>query len=244
MRTWLLKWWPRLRKGWPWLKALLIVALLAWIGREFARDLGKDPHLLERTLRPGWLALSGLLYLAGLAFSALYWDRLLRHLGQRPPATATLRAYYLGHLGKYAPGKAWSLLMRVGMARTAGVRVGVAVMTTFYEVLATMSSGALLAAALFLLLAPAGGPDWDNLLRLATFRDPEPETAPLDRWVLALLALLVLAPAVGPILPPVFNRLVDRLTRRFRQADAALLPLVGWRPLAEGLAGVAVGWLV
>ena len=32
----------------------------------------------------------------------------LGELGQRPPLLMAVRAYYLGHLGKYLPGKAWA----------------------------------------------------------------------------------------------------------------------------------------
>src|SRR5579885_2551566 len=101
----------KLRRAWPVVKALLWLVILLLIGRQFARDL-QNPHLGQRPLHTGWLLLSGLLYIVGLGFSALYWDRLLRHLGAYPPLGAALRAYYIGHLGKYLPGKAWSLFLR------------------------------------------------------------------------------------------------------------------------------------
>src|SRR5439155_13018347 len=90
----------------------------------------------------------------GLAFSAYFWVRLLRELGQDPRLSVAFRAYYLGMMGKYLPGKAWALVFRATLSQGPGVRVGIATMTSFYEVLTTMTSGVLQAAILFALLAP------------------------------------------------------------------------------------------
>src|SRR5260370_7892092 len=141
MRAWL-------RKSWPLLKAVLALAILVAIGRQFVRDLSR-PELWQRSLHPGWLVLSAACYLLGLGFSALYWYRLLAALGQRPSLLRTLRAHYIGQMGKYLPGKAWALLLRSNLVRSPTTRVGVAVLTSFYEVFLTMLSGALLAAVSF-----------------------------------------------------------------------------------------------
>src|SRR5262249_47187334 len=105
----------RLRKLWPFVKLLLGLAIVVVIGRRFYLDLRDHPELLRQPLRPGWLLLSGALYLLGLGFSALCWHRLLRALGQRPSFPSALRAYYIGHMGKYLPGKAWALFLRAGL---------------------------------------------------------------------------------------------------------------------------------
>src|SRR4051812_8709559 len=81
----------KLRLWWPALKAALCLAILFAIGRQLARDLQK-PDLWRRPLHPGWLALSGLLYLLGIGTSALYWRRLLGHLGQRAGFLSVVRA--------------------------------------------------------------------------------------------------------------------------------------------------------
>src|SRR5207244_7795702 len=140
MRAWLRKWWPLL-------KALLALAILVAIGRQFVRDLSR-PELWQRSLHPGWLVLSGVLYLLGLGFSAFYWYRLLSVLGQRPSLLRSVRAHYIGQMGKYLPGKAWALFLRSNLVRSPTTGVGVAVITSFYEVFITMLSGALLAAVL------------------------------------------------------------------------------------------------
>src|SRR5438045_7088364 len=126
MRAWLRKWWPLL-------KALLALAILIAIGRQFVRDLSR-PELWQRPLHPGWLVLSGVLYLLGLGFSAVYWYRLLITLGQRPSFLAAVRAHYFGQMGKYLPGKAWALLVRSSVVGGPGTRVGVAAATSTPDV--------------------------------------------------------------------------------------------------------------
>jgi uncharacterized membrane protein YbhN (UPF0104 family) len=232
----------RLRKWWPLAKAVFTVAILVFVGRHFVRDL-RNLDLKERSLHPGWLALSGVLYLAGLGLSAWFWVRLLRRLGQRPEVWQALRAYYLGHFGKYLPGKAWALVLRATLMRSPGVHAGVAGMAAFYEVLTTMAAGALLAALLFLFMGPntTSGLDFSALRNLLTMGHPDDGV--LDRNVLVLLAVCVLVPLGLPIVPPIFNRLVHHLSLPFREATA-VPPRVPSAALVEGLTLAAGGWFL
>ena len=215
MKRWLQRW------GWTVGKALLALAILAGIGRQFYHNL-TQLDLTELTLRPGWLVLSAGLYLLALGGSAWFWYRLLRTFGERPEAAATVRAYYLGHLGKYVPGKAWALLLRGNLVRGPGVRLGVAILSAFYEVLTTMASGALLAAVLFAVQPPA-----------AAERGFHP----------VVIGVLLLAMLGVPLLPGVFNRLVGRLAARFQQVESFRLPRLSGGTLALGLAVTGCGWL-
>ncbi|MEO8165923.1 MAG: hypothetical protein ABI619_11070, partial [Betaproteobacteria bacterium] len=87
----------------------VILALVAWgVWRtalkargEFARE-----GIAWNELRWDWLALAMILYLVGTFPSCVFWWQTLRSMGQRPAFGETLRAYYIGHLGKYVPGKA------------------------------------------------------------------------------------------------------------------------------------------
>jgi uncharacterized membrane protein YbhN (UPF0104 family) len=233
----------RLRRYWPALKAVLAAAILFTIGRQFWRDL-QEPELWRRPLHPGWLLLSALLYLLWMGSSALYWYRLLGHLGQRPPAGAALRAYYVGHLGKYLPGKAWALFLRASLIRGGGVRLGLATLTSLYEVLTTMASGALVAVVLFALLAPDTGVTLDRATLRRLLQLQAPAATVLERWVAVPLALLLLVPLLLVLLPPAFNRLVHHLALPFREQEAARLPPIRLGYLVEGLLLTAVGWLV
>src|SRR4051812_27148529 len=113
-----------LRRCWPAFKILLTLAILGLIAWRFARDLSSEPDLFRRPLAWHWLVPASLLYLGGLSLSALYWRRLMLHFGQPAPLATTFRAYFVGQLGKYVPGKALALVMRAGFMRSAGTSAG------------------------------------------------------------------------------------------------------------------------
>ena len=160
----------RIRPWWPYLKAILALAILIGIGRQFAHALrisergllGSLRDLAERLHHPGWIVLSGVFYVAGLGFSAAYWCLLLRALGYRTPILRLVRGYYVGQMGKYLPGKAWALVMRASVAGGPDLPLSVGILTSFYEVLTTMAGGTLVAAVLlgFLIPARASAFDW------------------------------------------------------------------------------------
>ncbi|HWY87200.1 MAG TPA: lysylphosphatidylglycerol synthase domain-containing protein [Gemmataceae bacterium] len=215
-------------KLWAWrlAKALLAAAILVGIGRQFYHDLSQaddpdKPDLSRLELRPAWLALSGGLYLLALSLSACYWYRLLGIFGTRPPFLKAYRAYFLGQLGKYVPGKAWALLLRGTLVSGPEVRLGVAIITAFYEVLTTMAAGALIAALVFL-SAP-------------------PPAAHLE-WHPHFIGLMLLGLCGLPLLPGVFNFLTQRMANRFAHIDSLHLPRIRFAILAEGILLTACGW--
>lgn len=235
MQTWL-------RKAWPYLKVALGLAIMVAIGRRFLNDLRGNPDLWKRDFRLGWLALSGFLYIAGLAVCAFFWYRLLCRLEQRPTLLSAFRAYYIGHLGKYLPGKAWAVFLRVTLVSGPNMHRGVATMTTFYEVLMTMASGVLLAAMLFALVTPetASSLHWETLRDLVQLKTPD--DAALDRVTLVLLSLGLFAVVGVPILPWFFNRLVHHVSMPFRDSDTAPLPRIDTRMYLEGLLLTSLSW--
>src|ERR1700722_9076263 len=93
------------RWRWPIVKGLLALVVLAAIAHKFYDDL-RHPDLATLELRGGWLALSGGLYLVALLPSAWYWYHLMHIFGDRPRPLVALRAYFMGQMGKYVPGKA------------------------------------------------------------------------------------------------------------------------------------------
>jgi hypothetical protein len=196
-------------------KALLAAAIVGGVGWQFARLL-RQPELWERPWRldTGWLSVSAVSYTLGLGCWGAFWLRLLHRLGLQPPVGAAFRAYYVSHLGKYVPGKAWAILLRATLL--PGVRPGIAALTATYETLTTMAAGALLAACLVpWLVAGSEALGWQAL---------------------GLLAL-----AGVPILPGVFNAVVVRLARPFLD-PAAPPPRFRWTALPEGLIISGVGW--
>ncbi len=206
------------RPAWlmPTAKAALALAILGFVGWQFYRDSG---DLRQITWHPGWIALSVALYLPALGFSAGFWFLLLHVFGQNPSAFAAVRAYYIGHLGKYVPGKAIALVMRATLVRGPGVSLTAAGITSLYEVLTTMASGALLAAVVFALDPPTM-----EGLRIPPY----------------LTGLLLLAVCGVPLMPGVFNFLVARGARRFQAIGTP--PPLRIRTLLAGIALTLVGW--
>jgi len=231
------------RKWWGVLKLLLALLILTAIGRQFWRDLQR-PELWHQSIHLNWLLLSGVLYLVGLGFLASYWYRLLLSAGQHPTFLGAFRAHYVGQMGKYLPGKAWALILRSGAVRCNEVGVGVAVQTSFYEVLAGMAVGASLAVALFWLLGPrTSAPlDFRSLWSLLTLRD-QAGLSP-GHNLLALLAFIVLLPVGIPVIPAVFNRIVQRLAGRFQQGETGSFPKIGYSSLLRAYVFATFAWFM
>ena len=221
-----------MRKFWdftigPWVKLLIAALILAGIGWQFYRDLTKKDEatgvliLSDLRWQPGWLLLSAVLYLVFLGSSCWYWRRLLLHFGPAPSPLATTRAYFVSQFGKYIPGKAWALLMRGALVQGPNLRLGLAIITTFYEVLTTMAAGAMLGVIAFSIQPP---------FKADLYVPPV---------IVGSLMLLVCA---APLLPGVFNRIAGRLAHRLRADDAGPLPKIDMATLLLGLAMTAGGW--
>jgi hypothetical protein len=167
-----------------------------------------------------WLLLSAGCYLLGMLPSGLFWHRILIAMGQRPALGETLRAYYIGHLGKYVPGKAMVVVLRAGLIRGQRVDTAVAAASVFLETLTMMAVGSFLSGGILFVLFP-------------------------QHWALVPLALLLLVVSGLPTLPPVFKRLVRMVvSKRFDSPKWSALDGVGFRLMAGGWLAVAVGWLL
>lgn len=234
-----------LRRWWPVAKALLGLAIVFYVGRRFARDLSQ-PQLYEQPLSLGWLVPAGLFYLGGLAMAAVYWWWLIRRLGHPARLLPLLRAHFVGQLGKYVPGKAIALVMRATMATPGGVPAGRAGLTAFYEVLVTMSGGALLALLVFLTASDGVTVptirDWSAAWMALVRVDLPPEEPPAG--MLAVIALVLFVGVGWPIVPPVFNRLAFRVARPFRGPQAGAFPRFTLGHLLVGWLLAAAGWLL
>lgn len=172
-----------------------------------------------RQIEPAWLIVAGALYLAGLAPCWLFWHATLLAMDQRPRLHESLRAFYLGHLGKYVPGKALVVVLRAGQIRSRRVDTTVAACSVFVETLTMMAVGASLAAAILLLISRS--------------------------WWLWLLAVGLMLAAGVPTLPPIFRRVVrflqlKRLNPRIERAIAGL----NFRLTAIGWISISAGWML
>ncbi len=141
-------------------KWLLFAVVLMYVVRKSV-ELTDAESLSKLTIRPLWLIAAGVLYLVGWVPSVVVWQRLMSVLGARPPFLMTLKAYYLGHLGKYVPGKAAAILLRSSTLQAVGVPIGTSVLTAMLETLMVMGVGLALAIGLAPFLLP--NDVWDAL---------------------------------------------------------------------------------
>lgn len=199
------------------LQGAVVVLVVAGLVAAFRRGV-VDLKEFPRSLRAGWLVAAGMIYLAGLAPSALFWHRLLGALDQRPRLAETVRAYYVGHLGKYVPGKALVVVLRTWLLRSERVDTAVVAVSVFLETLTMMAVGAFWGASILLLVAPH------------------------QRWLTVLAALLMVAAGL-PTLPWAFRRLVGRLPWIDGQRRAALRsPRLTTGLMIGGWLAVSLGW--
>jgi uncharacterized membrane protein YbhN (UPF0104 family) len=209
---------PRSRKHlWLAVKSLLAIAILVGVARYFAKVLA-DPALAAVPFRARfeYLVPAGLLYLLAHCSWGSFWVRLLR--GQDIPVTlfTGLRCYFVSQLGKYVPGKAWVILLRVGMLGSPGTRLAVG-LTATYETLTSMAAGTLLGIMLLPylgVLPPAVAGNVSLLFGLAGL----------------------------PIALTLLNKLAARVAAKRRGPDAPPLPSPSLLLLAQGLLHGLCGW--
>ncbi|MGC3969435.1 MAG: lysylphosphatidylglycerol synthase domain-containing protein [Pirellulales bacterium] len=204
----------------------VVLALVVWFVQGAAREGWRK--LSERIdagqwsfdrLDWAWLLAAAALYSLGQLPNGLFWRKILAGLGQHLPTTAVLRAFYIGHLGKYVPGKAMVVVMRTGMLVRHGANAGPAAVSVFYETLSMMAVGAVLSALLLALVFPEQ-----------------------RQWLWAALGVAAITGL--PTVPPVFEQIIRRL-RIGRGDEAAASHEVGRLGLAtflQGWALLSLGW--
>jgi len=168
----------------------------------------------------GWLFVAGLLYLLGSIPGWWFWHRVLVAMGQAPAGWASARAFYIGHLGKYVPGKAMVVVLRAGMVQGPRVETAVAAAAVFVETLTTMAVGAIVAAI---------------IVAWRYHDDPR----------LVGLALLLVVGAGVPAWPPIFRRVVKIL--RIHRASPSIEPALNaldLRLMSRGWFAIAFSWLL
>jgi glycosyltransferase 2 family protein len=214
-----------LRKWWPALKLLLGLVVLFFVGKSLWHDLS-EPGLWDRSYNVACLVLAGVLYILGLGCTMLVWGLLLRRAGQPPSILGLFRGYYVGLLGKYAPGKAWALLLRAAFIDKGKINAAVAVQTGFFEVMMMMATAGLTACALFAITTPEGGAGLAEKMLLKLVLLAVPDDVYLDRTVLVLFALIMAVPFLIIAFPPLFNKLVGRVTAPLSRLHPGPLPAV------------------
>jgi glycosyltransferase 2 family protein len=212
---------------------LLVIAMVAWfVGAKLFdawRQLRQHAEVHPWHADPGWLAVSGGFYLLALLPAWFFWRHVLRALGQDARLGETLRAYYIGHLGKYVPGKAMVVVLRTGLVQSHRIDTTVAAVTVFVETLTMISVGSFLAAA-YLAVHPTA------YVGVQSYG---------ERLTVVAAAVGLMAVAGLPTFPPIFRRLV-RLPgiAGSNPPVAEKLDRLRYRTLLLGWALMAICWIL
>lgn len=167
---------------------------------------------------PIWLLAAGAAYALGMVPAGWFWMRCLRRLDQPAPKVRTLYAYFLGHLGKYFPGKAMVIVLRLAVLAPLGVLKVATTLTIFLETLTMMAVGSAAAVASLLWLQM----DW--------------------RWALLACGLMVLT--FVPTLPPILREVLKRTQPNVEPAlMKAWLKRIDWNLIGLGWLLLAGTWL-
>ncbi|HTT67039.1 MAG TPA: lysylphosphatidylglycerol synthase domain-containing protein [Gemmatimonadales bacterium] len=105
------------------LELVVAVVVVALVARTIAANWDSFRALhFTLVLRPAWLALSVVSLALVSALQIESWRRLLAGWGQRLRFAAGARIWFLANLGRYVPGKVWSVAGMVVLAEREGVQ--------------------------------------------------------------------------------------------------------------------------
>jgi len=187
--------------------AALVVGVMVW--RAIARNWDEFRSLhVTLALKPGWIALSVLFVFLTYAIQIESWRRILAGWAQPLAYARAARIWLLVNLGRYVPGKIWSVAGLIVLAQRAGVEAWAAGASAFAiqavglgsavaVVVAAAPSAASplrLGAAALAAAATIGFLAWDRgARRLAGALGLSPEFRPLPLAAVAESAGLTLA---------------------------------------------------
>ena len=207
---------PPRRVRWRVLQIVLAAIVIVFVARKLAAEWGAVKLALDQA-RPNWLALaaSGVIVLATYAILIETWRVLLRGWQHEIPFMDAARIWTISNLGKYLPGKVWSITALVVMSREYGVSAAEGATASVLVTLVNTIVG-------FAVAIIAGA----SLLRLP----------PWSVYLIAAIAVGVLAsPSALPMLGALFGRVLKR--------EIVLRPLAN-RVLVIAAALTAIAWVM
>ncbi|HEY4261058.1 MAG TPA: lysylphosphatidylglycerol synthase domain-containing protein [Schlesneria sp.] len=218
-----------LARWWPAIKWTLFAATMYFVVKR-AVALWQSSPPTELRVDVWWLIPAAALYLIGWFPSIWFWHALLKRLDQHAGAYETTRAYFIGHLGKYVPGKAMVLLIRGALLKQANVSPVLAALTAAYETLVSMAA----AVAISVALAPLAIPDamWERLPSYLHFLRQQPFWVPL----IVVIATVVSTPFSAWLFTQVGHKALPRGTDAPAAGISATLVL-------QGLAVTSLSWI-
>lgn len=124
---------------------IIVMVLVAWgIWRNIEKAIAQvhEQNFSFEELRWPWIVLAGVVYLLGTLPMGLFWYRLMKAMKQDPQLYSAVRAYFIGHLGKYVPGKALVVVLRTSLVQGSNLQRSVVATAVFAETLTMVAVGA------------------------------------------------------------------------------------------------------
>ena len=125
------------------LATLVVVGLVLWYAARQLRDQWSDVQARASGLRPEWAIVVGsmLLVLATYALLIHAWRSLVAAWGARLPFWPAARIWAVSNLGRYLPGKLWSIGAMGLLAQRAGVSPTAATGAALLGTLVNLAAG-------------------------------------------------------------------------------------------------------
>ena len=148
-----------MKKHWFMAGKLLIVFIILYLVGKHFHEILKRLDVETLTVRSGWVVVSAVFYIMGMGVCAFLLARASANLQAAAHNPGNLSCLLHQPSGQVHAGQGLALLLRSVLLRGPRVRMGVAAITGIYEVLATMTSGGLVAAGIFI-FEPPQIPTW------------------------------------------------------------------------------------
>ena len=130
------------------LQGALAVAVIAFVWRSAARHWDEFRRLeFPLDVRPGWIALAGAVVLLTYGLLVAAWRAVILGWGERLGYRPALRIWTISNLGRYLPGKVWSVAGLAVLAQREGVAGWASVGAAIAMQAIAVGSGVAIAAA-------------------------------------------------------------------------------------------------
>lgn len=130
------------------MQGLVTLAVVGFVGHSIMRNWTEFRSLhVVLTVTPGWIAAAtGMVFLT-YVMQIESWRRILAGWGQHLGFGPAARTWSVANLGRYVPGKVWSVAGLVVLAQRAGVSAGPAAASAFVIQAVSLGSGVAVVAA-------------------------------------------------------------------------------------------------
>src|SRR3989449_390517 len=136
-------------RGWLWaVQGLVTLVVVALVARSIGRNWAEFRALhADVTIKPLWIAGSALAVCASYVMHIESWRQILHGWGQHIGFGAAARTWSLANLGRYVPGKVWSVAGLGVVGQRARVQMAPAAASAFVAQALAVGTGAAVVAA-------------------------------------------------------------------------------------------------